>query len=624
MIMKKTYFWMVLSFCMLLLNACEKTDVLEYKNEVNIELDNPLSEKDSIAEQNKEALFLFSGEKENGMLLTDGKDYVWTLEKDSTTGGQTLQCGKYDAEADKWLADESFVVELDDSMRVVSLTTSELMYAFTNYTETTCDIISVMADRTYEVYEGVKLPESRTVSVSSRGSDETIDAVLNTITGTYSSVQLAKELCENPKTLKAAFAAFDYLTEMMSGGVKFGMTASSMGLQFKLLKAVPNLATLMIELIQSGRTLSQFLTEQLIGNWELELIDVRQVTAHSAKLVFSITGVLDKPILKPTGSVWYKNKNNKDANSISVNVKNDHYEMTLPLTSYGPYTGTVTLSAGWGFFKQENFEFDAYYLGLKGVTVEEDVKYIDGKVRFNMALDLEGDESTFTGINEYGFYITYAGNTPEYHSLKNLNSFVNALPHFHTFAAGREHFFEENIDYENFTAELKDYRIGVYLYNKKKGYIYTADEQPLTGLVYQRKPSMSIVDVQMTDNGVRADGTYDRYTDYQVKFKLDGGFFYDKLYSKYGNNWTTPGNSYLLTNGVNDDEVFTIGNKVQYSSKNHNPSYISYYAVLTNGGTVQFSDMLCFQDGNMSKTSGGESGVSRALSTGCQPMMVQK
>ena len=276
------------------------------------------------------------------------------------------------------------------------------------------------------------------------------------------------------------------------------------------------------------------------------------------------------------------------------------------------------------FFKQENFEFDAYYLGLKGVTVEEDVKYIDGKVRFNMALDLEGDESTFTGINEYGFYITYAGNTPEYHSLKNLNSFVNALPHFHTFAAGREHFFEENIDYENFTAELKDYRIGVYLYNKKKGYIYTADEQPLTGLVYKRKPSMSIVDVQMTDNGVLADGTYDRYTDYQVKFKLDGGFFYDKLYSKYGNNWTTPGSSYLLTNGVNDDEVFTIGNKVQYSSKNHNPSYISYYAVLTNGGIVQFSDMLCFQDGNMSKTSGGESGVSRALSIGCQPMMVQK
>jgi len=616
--MKKNLLWMALPSLMFLFGSCEKTDLIENEIEIKVETE--------YTEPVKNQLYVWTEESDKVDVLTDGKEYLYFVERDTLTQGQIIKGSRFDSQTSKWSETEANVAYIDSLGRMTSLVMDGAICNFYNYTESTCDIALIHADGTIDCYENVSIPDNNSRNVSSR-NDETISNTLSVVSIVRSSVKLAMEICENPKTLNTAFAAWDYLNDIIGGGVKFVSSTASMGTQFKLMNLKPDLFSLLVYLIESGRTLSDFLTEQLIGNWELELVDVHQVSAHAAEATFMISGIKDDSVLKKNGSIWYKNTKSNDANAIPFEVKNDSYKMMLPLNSHGTFTGTVTLSANYGFFIQKNFKFNAYYLSLKNVHVDEEALFVDGKVRFNLALNIEGDESTFKGISQFGYYITYEGNTPEYFELKNLKDY-QLLPKFHTFAAGREMFFEKDIDYTNFTAELTGYQIGVYVYDKGKGLLYTFDERPLEGMIYKRKPKFEISNIQILDRGATDDPEgRDRYITYSVDYTMDGSFFLKSIHEYYGSNWTNSGESYKIAEDFNDGQKITLSSSVSYSSKNHHPSYISFMGLMTNGSTHAFQQGMVFQDGNMSLATSGEGRAvieSRSVNSDIVPMMIIK
>lgn len=567
---------------------------------ISCDKEETLGQSETTTEEN--ASLFYVKDDMNGMdMITDNIDHIFFIGPDSLSQGTIIEGGKIDIDSDELIKEEAFVVYVDSLNRVTSIIMDGQMCNFYNYTETTCDIAFINGDGTYECVEDVSLMPKKSISKTrSLSGEELIDGTLKVISGVKSSLELALSICSNPKSWQTAFNAFDYISGMFSGGISFGMNSASMGLKAQLMNIKPDLFSLCVFLIESGRTLSDFLTEQLIGNWELELISVEQTNANMAEIAFQVSGVKENPSVELSGYVWYMNVNNKDANTIPFNVENNVYKLNLPLNSYGSFVGSVSINGAFGFFKRKEFEFDAFHIGIKNVTVEDNPLYENGSVNFLLSINLEGSEDGLNDIQQFGYYTRYANAMPDYKQVEHLSSIFESTPLTYELSISKDGFSNESINYTTFEAKpTNDYYIGAYVV-LKNGNIVHLDEKEIEGLIYNRKPSFSISNIVITDRGPYSDGTgRDSYISYSVDYTVDGGLFINEIYERYGENWETSGAEYLIFNDFNDNTTYTRTGRINYDSGNTKASPISFFAILRNGSTHLFANGMTFQGGSL-------------------------
>lgn len=567
---------------------------------ISCDKEETLGQSETTTEEN--ASLFYVKDDMNGMdMITDNIDHIFFIGPDSLSQGTIIEGGKIDIDSDELIKEEAFVVYVDSLNRVTSIIMDGQMCNFYDYTETTCDIAFINGDGTYECVEDVSLMPQKSISKTrSLSGEELIDGTLKVISGVKSSLELALSICSNPKSWQTAFNAFDYISGMFSGGISFGMNSASMGLKAQLMNIKPDLFSLCVFLIESGRTLSDFLTEQLIGNWELELISVEQTNANMAEIAFQVSGVKENPSVELSGYVWYMNVNNKDANTIPFNVENNVYKLNLPLNSYGSFVGSVSINGAFGFFKRKEFEFDAFHIGIKNVTVEDNPLYENGSVNFLLSINLEGSEDGLNDIQQFGYYTRYANAMPDYKQVEHLSSIFESTPLTYELSISKDGFSNESINYTTFEAKpINDYYIGAYVV-LKNGNIVHLDEKKIEGLIYNRKPSFSISNIVITDRGPYSDGTgRDSYISYSVDYTVDGGLFINEIYERYGENWETSGAEYLIFNDFNDNTTYTRTGRINYDSENTKASPISFFAILRNGSTHLFANGMTFQGGSL-------------------------
>ena len=574
-------------FCLLSITAiisCDKEETSEISTEENASL-------------------FYVKDDMNGMdMITDNIDHIFFIGPDSSSQGTIIKGGKMDINSDEWIKEEAFVVHIDSLNRVTSIIMDGQMCNFYNYTETTCDIAFITGDGTYECVEDVRLMPKKFISKTrSLSEEELIDGTIKVISGVKSSLELALSISSNPKSWQTAFNAFDYISGMFPDGISFGMNSASMGLKAQLMKIKPDLFSLCNVLIQAGHALSDFLTELLIGNWELKIINVEQINANMAEIVFQVSGVKENPSVELSGYVWYMNVNNKDTNNIPFEVENNTYKVKLPLNSYGSFLGHVDLNGAFGLFIRKEFKFDAFHIGIKNVTIEDNPLYEDGSVNFLLSINLEGSEDGLNDIQQFGYYTRYANAIPDYKRVEHLSSIFESTPLTYELSIDKDGFSNESINYTTFEAKpTNDYYIGAYVV-LKNGNIVHLDEKEIDGLVYNRKPSFAISNIRVTDRGPYSDGdsTHDSYISYSVDYTVDGGLFVNKIYEKYGENWISSGSEFLIFNEYDDKTKYTRYWTIYYSSKYTKASPINFFAVLGDGSKYQFSQRMIFQDGSL-------------------------
>lgn len=473
-------------------------------------------------------LYYVQNETEGMDMITDNVDHILFIETDPATQERTIKGGRMDTKSEKCVEEEVFVIYMDSLNRVSTVLLDNMMCNFYNYTETTCDIVFINIDETYYSVEKITLPQEKFALHKTRSAsgEEFIDNATKVIGGVKASFELALSICKNPDKLRKALDAFDYMSEMMSGGWKFGTSSATMGINAKLYNLRPDLFSLCMYLIETERTLSDFLTFQLIGNWALELISIEQVNEKTAKIVFSVSGIKENPSVELSGYVWYKNMDNRRANNIFFNVANKTYTMLLPFDSYGRFFGRISLLGAFGFGKYKSFEFNAYNLDLSKYEIEENPLYKNGEVNFKMNIFLKGNEDDLKDIQQFGYYIKYA-NAIDYKEVKNLSSIFESTPLTYELSIPRDGFSNETINYNTFEARPSiDYYIGIYVVQNDGNLVYL-NERLIDGLIYDTKPKLKFTSVSIKNYGIqeiRDDIVY-AYTNINFSYLVDGAFW---------------------------------------------------------------------------------------------------
>ena len=153
----------------------------------------------------------------------------------------------------------------------------------------------------------------------------------------------------------------------------------------------------------------------------------------------------------------------------------------------------------------------------------------------------------------------------------------------------------ENLDYNNYTAELKICAKYWYVPRWNNNTFYK-DLEPKT-IVYNQKPSIifknaSILGTTVTGSDSDDYGEITYYqTDYQFECEIKGVFWGSTIqYQIYSSDW----NNYWESQTVNSDGTYTMTGQLTYSSRS-SMGHSSYYQMyLDNGKTIKSSNGLSF------------------------------
>lgn len=153
----------------------------------------------------------------------------------------------------------------------------------------------------------------------------------------------------------------------------------------------------------------------------------------------------------------------------------------------------------------------------------------------------------------------------------------------------------ENLDYNNYTAELKICAKYWYVPRWNNNTFYK-DLEPKT-IVYNQEPSIifksaSILGTTVTGTDSDDYGEITYYqTDYQFECEIKGAFWGSTIqYQIYSSDW----NNYWDSQTINSDGTYTMTGKLTYSSRS-SMGHSSYYQMyLDNGQTIKSSNGLSF------------------------------
>lgn len=132
-----------------------------------------------------------------------------------------------------------------------------------------------------------------------------------------------------------------------------------------------------------------------------------------------------------------------------------------------------------------------FELELDHYDINPKIKYVNDEVTFDIDVYLKGDNNELNewikrGV-QFGYYIKYSNNTPEYYPVANFSSIFEMTPLTCKLIINKNNFPEEYKNYSTYEAIAIDYYIGTYATFSKDN-ITHLDEKPIDGLIYKEKP----------------------------------------------------------------------------------------------------------------------------------------
>jgi hypothetical protein len=149
-----------------------------------------------------------------------------------------------------------------------------------------------------------------------------------------------------------------------------------------------------------------------------------------------------------------------------------------------------------------------------------------------------------------------------------------------------------NLDYNNYVATPKEeWSVGVYEVNDKGVTLYSRNKAELK-LIYDQKPSITILDLEVGETIDIKEGQRDRQIFYKFKWKSAGTLFMEEYYEYLDGNWTNKGKgeSWALYDGT-----WYLGKHwVKFPSKRKPGSAYFYYEGIVDGKTIKSTNYLQF------------------------------
>ena len=585
-------------------------------------LDDFIDNKNNQGDPKDELASLFESEYVDGysaILIEDGYALLSKANK--------LCLAKYDFISEKWSNDTLCSVELDSLGRTSIVYLQNEVLSFYNYSDRNVSIAHIVGDD-YQIYENLDFIQenSRTsLTKSTRSENESgvnnLEAVIKTITGTVASMDLAVNVVNNPKSIKTALSALGYVSGFAEGLLGVAATEAGMALNYKFAGAIPHLLEAELLLIEAGRALSQKLTEELIGDWNVNISSAQQITADLARVHYTISGVKDNHSVKLTGNLLYRNlSENSPYTTVPIEVQNGDFYVDISLKGYGEYLVEVSLTGSWGFFKRDSKSFQTIYLALDKISYSDEYQYADGNVYYDVSANIRGDGKQLTDYEEYGIYFRNTKTNEAYTKKSVLSNIFKSTEVTFSFYVNKEDY--ENINYSSFVAKSSMYRFGVYAKSKKGNYLLF-DEKTVE-FVYNKSPKVTICNLQQgAIYSIDTDG-YDRKAEYSYNISVEGGLFIDSIYKFNEGEWVSPGISgYVST--IADGDYNTVSTYVIFDSE-HDPhtTYIYYIANVNGSERRSNSIIYSFNGGNCSIYLGGSTKAGEASIVSKKQMKLPK
>ena len=131
-------------------------------------------------------------------------------------------------------------------------------------------------------------------------------------------------------------------------------------------------------------------------------------------------------------------------------------------------------------------------------------------------------------------------------------------------------------------AELTGCSFGVYVKYNDGTYFISRDKE--LKFVYDKKPQISILEMDQGNTVSISEGDWDTQTFYSWKGYLSGTFWMDDYYRYYIGNWREPGKQLWA---LPDDGEFNYDSWVKYSSENEPYTCYSYLGATANGAEIR-------------------------------------
>lgn len=384
-----------------------------------------------------------------------------------------------------------------------------------------------------------------------------------------------------------------------------GMAFDEIGLGVSV--TVGGLPGAIVGLVGYGAAKWDKLKKRLFGDYvRISIEDIKQTDRNSFAVSYNVEGLNERGLSNSElffSLLPYKTLKRE---VILLPVKNGFAEESESFKEKGAGTYEIYLTLMSNeypiirYITKPTVTFSIFDLNIEKYQVDDNPKYEDGAVRFNIDVYLSGDQNTLNGVKQFGYYTRFSNATPEYHPVSNLSSVFTYTQLRCELNIDKEGFFEENINYSTFEANAVDYHIGTYVV-LKNGNIVHLDEKPIEGLIYKRKPAFNISNIKIIESVTYPVESYRNYTKYTVTFNVDGGLFVKELYGMYERGWEEAGTRYLTYNEYNDNKTFSIERIFYFynGSNMFSASPIYFYATLENGSTYTFPNVLVCNDTNV-------------------------
>lgn len=531
----------------------------------------------------------------SALLLADG----YELLIDSKSSHVRKMCmAKYDFVEESWIRNSISSVELDSLERVSTIYLDGEVLMFSNYSEDTVDLIHIIGDD-YQTFENVVYTPNGSKSTSTKSlCKETgakhLESLVEIIQGTATSFELAASLVKNPLSIKSALMAALKCYGAVSGGLTgVSIDSTTMGWDYIFEKNPPSLLDVELLLVEAGKVLSQKLTENLIGNWDVKIVAAKQTSPRTANVQYSISGIKPDPSVRLSGIVSYKNRSEHTSYiSVPIDVQNGTHSIDIPLESPGQYDIYIYLNAKWGVFVRDRTSLYIGHLELSDMSYDT-YYYDDGYVYYEMSAYVKGEN--LNDVNEVGIYFrdTRTNEINEFPSYDSSVSDSKTRIKF-TMLLDKDDFAEKDIS--AYVAKSKVYKFGPYAKTMDNTKLFF-EETPFE-FIYNKKPSISFI-------SARIDGTevIEQYVD-SVRYKTSYSFEYTAL----GCLWLDKIQYEIAQDGWNNgwEEQRTLhdgdngaSGYAEYNNNGYSDLYMRcYYKMYLNGGRILCSDNSLFFRGN--------------------------
>lgn len=244
-----------------------------------------------------------------------------------------------------------------------------------------------------------------------------------------------------------------------------------------------------------------------------------------------------------------------------------------------------------------DYPLETYDLHVAKYEIDPNAKFENDSVIFNINVQLEGDQESLKECSEFGYYIN-CNNDIQYFNMSQMSSAYNQIGAIKEYSINGDLF--NKIDYNSFVAEATGCKIGAYVVDQSGNHIQL-DEKDLTGLIYDRKPSIKFDAISITGNTFYYNETEDKdevRTSYSESYSMDGTFWMTGSVTSVGDTSLGRHESYKFE-GLNlADESITLEG---FGWGSPNETTVAYYEFeLKNGQTKRSDNSVFFTYGTYS------------------------